>query len=117
MSDAAARDGINVSPDAARRIGEIMAAEHGDPEAGRLRIVVTGGGCSGFQYHFKVDEGPEEGDVEYKTGGAKVVIDDISLQFLTGSTLRFVQNLEGSYFALDNPNATSSCGCGTSFAV
>lgn len=114
MTDVA---GIDVTPDAARRIGEIMAAEHGGREAGRLRIVVSGGGCSGFQYHFEIDEGPEEGDVEYAADGAKVVIDDVSLRFLAGSTLRFVQNLEGSYFSLDNPNATSSCGCGTSFAV
>ena len=106
-------DGINVSEDAAVRISDIMAAEGG----GRLRIVVTGGGCSGFQYHFKVDEGPEEGDIEYGTKSARVVIDDVSLRYLAGSTLRFVSNLEGSYFTLDNPKATSSCGCGTSFAI
>ncbi|MBC6439838.1 MAG: iron-sulfur cluster assembly accessory protein [Rhodospirillales bacterium] len=110
-------DGINVTPDAAKRIGEIMTAERGDAAAGRLRIVVTGGGCSGFQYHFKIDEGPEDGDIEYVSGGARVVVDDISLQFLAGSTLEFIQNLEGSYFTLENPNATSSCGCGTSFAI
>ena len=90
-----------------------MAAEDG----GRLRIVVTGGGCSGFQYHFRIDEGPEEGDVEHEIHGARVVVDDISLRYLSGSTLRFVRNLEGSYFTLDNPKATSSCGCGTSFAI
>lgn len=117
MNEHASAEGIHVAPDAARRIGRIMAAEHGDPKAGRLRIVVTGGGCSGFQYHFKIDEGPQEGDIEYRAEGARVVVDDLSLQFLKGSTLRFVQNLEGSYFTLDNPNATSSCGCGTSFAV
>jgi iron-sulfur cluster insertion protein len=75
------------------------------------------GGCSGFQYHFRIDEGPEDGDVEFDRDGASVVIDDLSLQFLCGSTLKFIENLEGSYFSLDNPNATSSCGCGTSFAV
>ena len=117
MEQTASRDGIVVTPDAAGRICEIMAAEHGDPGAGRLRIVVTGGGCSGFQYHFRIDEGPAEGDVEYRVHGARVVVDDMSLQFLNGSTLQFVQGLEGSYFSLDNPNATSSCGCGTSFAI
>lgn len=117
MTDMTSQDGIIVTQDAAARIGQIMAAEHGDPGAGRLRIVVTGGGCSGFQYHFKVDEGPEEGDIEIVVDGARVVIDDISLQYLNGSTLQFIQNLEGSYFTLDNPNATSSCGCGTSFAI
>jgi len=117
MTETVTQDGINVTPDAAKRIGEIMAAEHGNPEAGRLRIVVSGGGCSGFQYHFKIDEGPEDGDIEYETNGAKVVVDDISLQFLAGSTLEFIQNLEGSYFTLETPNATSSCGCGTSFAI
>ena len=113
MGDTIPQDGINLSDDAAARISDIMAGEGG----GRLRIVVTGGGCSGFQYHFTLDEGPEEGDVEYGTGNARVVIDDISLRYLAGSTLRFVNSLEGSYFTLDNPNATSSCGCGTSFAI
>jgi iron-sulfur cluster assembly accessory protein len=109
--------GIALTESAARRIGEIMAAECGSPGAGRLRIVVTGGGCSGFQYHFKIDEGPEDGDIEYERSGAKVVVDDISLQYLTGSELDFIENLEGAYFSLNNPNATSSCGCGTSFAI
>ena len=108
---------IDVSESAARRIGQIMTAEHGDPKAGRLRILVTGGGCSGFQYHFKLDEGPEEGDIELEAHGARVVVDDMSLQFLRGSKLQFIESLEGSYFTLDNPNATSSCGCGTSFAI
>ncbi len=105
--------GITVTPDAAGRISEIMTAENAEG----LRIVVTGGGCSGFQYHFRLDEGPEDGDVEYLAHGARVVVDDISLKYLDGATLRFVRNLEGSYFTLDNPNATSSCGCGTSFAI
>jgi iron-sulfur cluster insertion protein len=109
--------GIEMTENAARRIGQIMEAECGSPAAGRFRIVVTGGGCSGFQYHFKIDEGPEDGDVEYERGGAKVVIDDVSLQYLAGSELDFIENLEGAYFTLNNPNATSSCGCGTSFAV
>ena len=113
MGDTPLQGGINVSEDAAVRISDIMAEEGG----GRLRIVVTGGGCSGFQYHFTVDEGPEEGDVEYGTGDARVVIDDVSLRYLAGSTLNFVSSLEGSYFTLDNPKATSSCGCGTSFAI
>jgi iron-sulfur cluster assembly accessory protein len=108
---------IHVTEAAAHRIGQIMAAEHGDPKAGRLRIWVTGGGCSGFQYHFKVDEGAEDGDIELEAHGALVVIDDMSLDMLRGSTLQFIENLEGSYFSLDNPNATSSCGCGTSFAI
>lgn len=117
MSDSAATDDILVSESAARRIAQIMTAEHGDPEAGRLRILVTGGGCSGFQYHFKIDEGPEDGDVEVRKDDARVVIDDVSLQLLRGSRLDFIEKLDGSYFSLDNPNATSSCGCGTSFAI
>ena len=109
--------GIEMTDNAARRIGQIMEAECGSPAAGRLRIVVTGGGCSGFQYHFKLDEGPEDSDIEYERLDAKVVIDDISLQYLAGSELDFIENLEGAYFTLNNPNATSSCGCGTSFAI
>ena len=108
---------IVVSEGAARRIAEIMAHEHGDATGGRLRILVTGGGCAGFQYHFKIDEGPEESDIELERHGARVVVDDMSLSFLKGSRLEFIENLEGSYFTLQNPNATSSCGCGTSFAV
>ena len=110
-------EAIEVSEAAARRIGQIMLAEHGDPKAGRLRILVTGGGCSGFQYHFKLDEGPEEGYIELEAHGARVVVDDMSLGFLKGSRLQYIENLEGSYFTLENPNATSSCGCGTSFAI
>ena len=117
MNDMTPEAPILVTEGAARRIGQIMAAERGDPKAGRLRILVTGGGCSGFQYHFKVDEGPEDGDIELESHGARVVVDDMSLQFLQGSTLQFVDSLEGSYFTLENPNATSSCGCGTSFAI
>jgi len=117
MSDSPATESIAVTESAARRIGEIMASEHGDAGTGRLRILVTGGGCSGFQYHFKIDEGPEDDDIELEEHGARVVIDSLSLQFLRGSRLDFIEQLEGSYFSLDNPNATSSCGCGTSFAI
>ena len=100
---------------AARKVKDLID-EEGNPKL-NLRVFITGGGCSGFQYHFAVDEGPEEGDVEYGCGNARVVIDDVSLRYLAGSTLRFVNSLEGSYITLDNPNATSSCGCGTSFAI
>jgi iron-sulfur cluster insertion protein len=117
MPDSLATDQILVSESAARRIAQIMTAEHGDPQAGRLRILVTGGGCSGFQYHFKIDEAPEEGDIEMRQHGARVVVDDVSLELLKGSRLDFIEKLDGSYFSLDNPNATSSCGCGTSFAI
>ncbi len=117
MSQMDQQDGIILTSDAARRIGEIMESEFSGDESGKLRITVTGGGCSGFQYSFSIDAGEEEGDREFHMNDATVVVDDVSLRFLKGSVLRYIDNLEGSYFTLENPNARTSCGCGTSFSV
>lgn len=106
---------IEVTESAAKRIAAIVDNE-GNPDL-RLRVSVSGGGCSGFQYHFDLDAKDEEGDVLIERDEAKVVIDGMSLMYVLGSKIDFVENLTGSYFKVDNPNASSSCGCGTSFAI
>ena len=95
------------------RLAEINA-EAGENKA--LRIAVEGGGCSGFQYDIRLDD-PAEGDLVLEGAGQKVVIDDVSLPFLSGATIDFTEELIGARFAIDNPNATASCGCGTSFSM
>ena len=100
---------------AAHRIGEILANEaQGNL---KLRISVSGGGCSGFQYGFALDDRDEDGDIAVEREGAKVVIDGMSLLYMVGCEVDFVEDLTGSYFRVNNPNATASCGCGNSFAV
>jgi iron-sulfur cluster insertion protein len=116
MAEIKARpDPVRVSERAARRINEILARE-GQPGM-RLRISVSGGGCSGFQYDFALDDQAEDGDVAIEQGGAKVVVDGMSLMYLIGCELDYVEDLTGSYFRVSNPNATASCGCGNSFAI
>jgi iron-sulfur cluster assembly accessory protein len=107
-------DGITVSERAARRIGEILKAE---PPGTMLRLSVEGGGCSGFQYRFDMDRAQAADDVIVRREGATVLIDQVSLQFLAGSEIDFVDDLIGASFRVNNPNAKASCGCGTSFAL
>lgn len=104
-----------ISESAADRIQHLL---NGEPEGARLRITVDGGGCSGFQYHFTFDANtvPEE-DIIFFEHGAEVVIDTVSLDFLHEGMIDYVQDLGASYFEIKNPNSTSSCGCGNSFAV
>jgi iron-sulfur cluster insertion protein len=116
MAEIKARPGpFNLTERAARRIGEILANES-QPDL-KLRITVSGGGCSGFQYGFALDDRNEDGDIAVEREGAKVVIDGMSLLYLMGCEVDFVEDLTGSYFRVNNPNATASCGCGNSFAV
>ncbi|MBV8768125.1 MAG: iron-sulfur cluster assembly accessory protein [Hyphomicrobiales bacterium] len=103
-----------LSERAARRIREIMISE---PEGSLLRISVSGGGCSGFQYAFEVVQDVAPDDQVIERDGARVAVDEVSLPFLQGSRLDFVDDLIGQSFRFDNPNATSSCGCGTSFSI
>ena len=104
-----------VSERAARRIRQILEAEGRDDL--RLRVTVSGGGCSGFQYGFSLDDKDEEGDVAVERDGVRVVIDGMSLLYLMNSEVDFVENLGGAYFQINNPNAASSCGCGSSFSI
>lgn len=94
------------------RLSEIGAAAQGQA----LRVAVEGGGCSGFQYEIKLDT-PAEDDLILEGGGEKVLVDSVSLPFLTGATIDFTEELIGARFVIENPNATSSCGCGTSFSM
>jgi iron-sulfur cluster insertion protein len=105
---------VTVSARAAKRIAEIIAAE-GKPAM--LRLAVTGGGCSGFQYNFALDDARADDDLAVEEGGVTVLIDSTSLEFLKGAEIDFVDDLIGASFKVNNPNATSSCGCGTSFSV
>ena len=116
MAEIKARPGpFSVTENAARRIGAILAREN-QPDL-KLRISVSGGGCSGFQYGFALDDRDEDGDIAVEQHGAKVVIDGMSLMYMIGCEVDYVEDLTGSYFRVNNPNASSSCGCGNSFAV
>jgi iron-sulfur cluster assembly accessory protein len=100
---------------AAKRVSRILSKE---PEGTVLRISVAGGGCSGFQYEYNlVQEKPAQDDVVLQKGDAVVLIDSMSLEFMGGSQIDFVDDLIGQSFQINNPNAVASCGCGTSFAV
>jgi iron-sulfur cluster assembly accessory protein len=105
---------VTVSERAARRIGEILKVE---PAGAMLRVSVEGGGCSGFQYKFDIEHAKGEDDVEIAREGAVVLIDPVSLQFMAGAQIDFVDDLIGASFKVANPNATASCGCGTSFSI
>jgi iron-sulfur cluster assembly accessory protein len=105
---------VTLTPRAAKRIAEILKDEPGQP---MLRLAVTGGGCSGFQYDFCLDESRSDDDLVIARDGATVLIDPVSLDFLKGAEIDFVDEMIGAAFKVKNPNATSSCGCGTSFSV
>jgi iron-sulfur cluster assembly accessory protein len=105
---------VTVSPRAAKRIAAILA---GEGQGAMLRLAVTGGGCSGFQYNFALDESRMDDDLFIEEGGARILIDPVSLDFLAGAEIDFTDDLIGQAFKVNNPNATSSCGCGTSFSV
>lgn len=106
--------GIGLTERAAKRINKVLA---GEPAGSMLRISVNGGGCSGFQYAFDVAAGREDDDVIIERDGARVLVDQSSLMFMQGSVIDFVDDLIGQSFKIENPNATASCGCGTSFSV
>jgi iron-sulfur cluster assembly accessory protein len=106
--------GITLTERAARRISEIMASE---PQGSMLRISVNGGGCSGFQYAFDVERIQAEDDVVVERDGAAVLVDQVSMQYMDGSVVDFVDDLIGQSFKIENPHATASCGCGTSFSL
>lgn len=105
---------LRVSDRAARRIAEILAAE---ASPSMLRVAVSGGGCSGFQYNFALDDTKLEDDIVIEKDGAIVLVDPVSLDFLKGAEIDFADDLIGAAFKIHNPNATSSCGCGTSFSI
>ncbi len=105
---------ITVTERAARKIGEILRRE---PAGTMLRVSVEGGGCSGFQYKFDTERAKADDDVVIEKSGATVLIDPVSVNYMAGAEIDFVDDLIGSAFKVNNPQATASCGCGTSFAL
>jgi iron-sulfur cluster assembly accessory protein len=114
MTMVADRPRVSVTERAARRIAEIMASEK---SARALRVSVEGGGCSGFQYKFDLVADREADDIVIELDGAVVLIDEMSVGYMEGSEIDFVDDLIGASFKIQNPNATAACGCGTSFSI
>ncbi|MBU2896339.1 iron-sulfur cluster insertion protein ErpA [Vibrio pectenicida] len=106
---------LTFSDAAAKRVG-VLIAEEENPNL-KLRVYITGGGCSGFQYGFTFDENVNEGDTTIVNTGVTLVVDPMSLQYLVGGEVDYTEGLEGSRFFVSNPNATTTCGCGASFSV
>ena len=106
---------VSLSPAAAKRVAAI-AARQGDPNL-KLRLSVDGGGCAGFQYKFGLESAITPDDHVVETEGVQLVVDAVSLPFVEGAEVDYVESLGGASFQVRNPNATSGCGCGTSFAV
>ncbi len=104
---------VTLSANAAKRINEIMQAN----KRAALRVAVVGGGCSGFSYTFDFADAPADDDLVIERDGATVLIDSVSLDFLVGSQIDYADELIGAAFKINNPNAKSGCGCGTSFSL
>lgn len=115
QNDSAPELPIQFSDAAATKVKQLVEEEE-NPSL-KLRVYVTGGGCSGFQYGFTFDEEVNPGDMEIEKQGVTMVIDPMSLQYLVGGTVDYTEGLEGSRFFVNNPNATTTCGCGASFSV
>ena len=105
---------LSVTPAAAEKIQQLMAE---DTDVSVLRVAIQGGGCSGFQYGLGFDRGSQEGDVELTMHGVEVVVDPFSAPYLRGAEIDYLDSIQSSGFAINNPNAVSSCGCGHSFQV
>ena len=106
---------INLSARAIQKVRDLVAEEENDQL--KLRVFITGGGCSGFQYGFTFDELSADDDTALEEDGVTLLVDPMSLQYLTGSVVDYTEGLEGSRFVVSNPNATATCGCGSSFSV
>jgi iron-sulfur cluster insertion protein len=100
---------------AAAKVKELIEEESNNQL--KLRVFVSGGGCSGFQYGFSFDENVQEGDTEVENGGVTLLIDPMSFQYLVGAEIDYSEGLEGAQFVIRNPNATTTCGCGSSFSA
>ncbi|WP_024299043.1 iron-sulfur cluster insertion protein ErpA [Methylomicrobium lacus] len=106
---------INFTDSAAAKVSELIAEEGNDNL--KLRVYVTGGGCSGFQYGFTFDEDVNEDDTRIVNGGVTVLIDSMSIQYLQGAEVDYKEDVNGAQFVIRNPNASTTCGCGSSFSV
>ena len=115
MSDEFNESPVDFSEAAAKKVKNLIEEEGND--ALMLRVFVTGGGCSGFQYGFTFDENSQDGDTRVEAHGVTLVIDPMSYQYLVGAEIDYTEGLEGAQFVIRNPNATTTCGCGSSFSV
>jgi iron-sulfur cluster insertion protein len=106
---------INVSPTAASKINELLSEE--SKEGSGLRVFVQGGGCSGFQYGLMIEEAGSDADSVFESNGVKLFVDPISVRYLSGAEVDFVDTVTGGGFTIKNPNAVSTCGCGSSFST
>ncbi len=106
---------LNFTDAAADKVGQLIEQE-GNSEL-KLRVYISGGGCSGFQYGFTFDEAIEQGDTEIESRGVTLLIDPMSVQYLMGAEIDYKEDLSGAQFIIRNPNATTTCGCGSSFSV
>jgi iron-sulfur cluster insertion protein len=106
---------INLSARAAAKVQELVAEE--ENQHLKLRVFITGGGCSGFQYGFSFDEQVAEDDTVIQRDGVALVVDPMSFQYLVGAEVDYLEGLEGSRFVVNNPNAATTCGCGASFSI
>lgn len=106
---------LEFSENAARKVKSLIEEEK-NPNL-KLRVFITGGGCSGFQYGFTFDENINEGDAQIEKDGVTLLVDPMSIQYLTGAEIDYTEGLEGAQFVIRNPNATTTCGCGSSFSV
>lgn len=100
---------------AAAKVAELLSEENNP--ALKLRVFISGGGCSGFQYGFTFDDREEDGDTVVKNGGVALLVDPMSVQYLMGADIDFKEDLQGAAFVIRNPNASTTCGCGSSFSV
>jgi len=108
-------EGVKFSDTAAAKVKKLIEQE-GNANL-KLRVYVTGGGCSGFQYGFKFDENVEDDDLKVEKNGVTMLVDSTALQYMAGAEVDYIEGLEGERFTVSNPNATSTCGCGSSFSV
>ena len=108
-------DPIVFTDSAAQKVAGLIQEEGNDNL--KLRVYITGGGCSGFQYGFTFDEEVNEDDTQIEKGGVMVLIDSMSIQYLSGAEIDYKEDLQGAQFVIKNPNATTTCGCGSSFSV
>lgn len=108
-------DPLKFTEAAANKVKDLIEDEENDDLM--LRVFISGGGCSGFQYGFTFDEKLTEGDTVVEKGGVKLLIDPMSIQYLMGAEIDYTEGLEGAQFVIRNPNATTTCGCGSSFSV
>lgn len=117
MTEVAEQDAVQLvfTDSAVEKVRELLYKE--EKNNLKLRVYITGGGCSGFEYGFMFDENDEEGDTVIEKDGVTMVVDPMSIQYLAGAEIDYVESLEGAQFVIRNPNATTTCGCGSSFSV